>query len=237
MTVMATATRELSVNTLLQRAFQLAGLMPMEQAASGAQWDLRAAFGRDILEIVLDHVQAEGNITRDVALYDITLTSGTATYTLPSDTLAVSGMAMYCADPSTAATQLQCRSIDREDYQVISDKTQGGTPSMYYPARGSSVVLHLYMVPDTTGAVLTVQRQRLLADVSDAAATVDLERSWAKYLLWELAYHLAVAGGQEVQRCGFLRSGSEKAYASCKSTSTQSQSDQMHCSHDSGVSR
>ncbi len=91
------------------------------------------------------------------------------------------------------------------------------------------------MVPDTAGATLTVQRERLLADVSDGAATVDLERSWSKYLLWELAHHLAVAGGQEVARCGYLRSGADKAYAACKSTSTQSQPDQMWCAHDSGV--
>lgn len=235
MTVAATATRELDINTLLLRAFQLAGLMPMEAAASGAQWDARAAYGRDMLEMIVKHVQSEGNITRDVELYDVTLTAGTASYTMPSDTLSVSGTAMYCEDPAVDTTQLQVRSIDREEYQLKSNKEQQGLPTLYYPARGGSIVLTLWMVPDTTGAVLTVQRQRLLADNSTGGATVDLERSWAKYLIWELAHHFAVSSGAETQRCGYLRSGAKQAYDSCKLTATQSQPDQMYLDHDGGV--
>jgi hypothetical protein len=209
----------------------------MEQGASGTQWELRAAYGRDILETVLDHIQSDGNITRDMELYSVTLAAGQATYTMPATTLRVSGVAMYCEDPTTDTTQFQCNSIDRESYQIKTDKDQAGRPVQYYPARGGSVTLTLWMVPDVTGAVLTVQRQRLLADVSDPNATVDLERSWAKYLLWELAHHFALTGGQDVQRCGYIRSGADKAYALCKSTSTQSQPDQMYCAHDGGVSR
>src|SRR3990167_3982430 len=130
MTVMSTSTRELDINTILLRAFQLSSQMPMEASASGTQWEARAAFGRDMIEMVVDHIQAEGNITRDVELYNITLTDGTASYTMPSNTLRVSGHAMYAA--SSGDTQTQVTEMSREDYQVIGEKTTEGSPSRYW---------------------------------------------------------------------------------------------------------
>lgn len=233
MTVMSTATRELDINTILLRSFQLASQMPMEASASGTQWDARAAFGRDMLEMVVDHIQAEGNITRDVELYSITLTDGTASYTMPTDTLRVSGVAMYqetSSDPETQVTEMS-----REDYQVISDKDTEGSPSRYYATRGSSVVVYPYPVPDTSAATLVVQRQRLLMDNTSGTATVDLERSWVKWLVWEVAHQIAVASGLPEARCGYLRSGAEKLLASCKMTSQQGTSTQAYMMHDGGV--
>lgn len=233
MTAMSANTREIDINTLLLRAFQLAGLIPMEAAASGTQWEARAAYGRDILEMVVKAIQSDGNITTDMDMTEVTLEEGVAEYEMPAGTLRVQGLAMYAEDASDIQTQV--RTISRGEYQAIPLKDNPGRPTRYYAARGAVTTLFLYMVPDTTGAVLTIQRQRLLGDNTDPSASVDVERSWNKWLMWELAHHFAVAGGQEVQRCGYIRSNADNIYKACKSSADQGVSGQIHVVHDSGV--
>lgn len=233
MTVASTSTRELDITTLLQRAYQLATMMPIEQGASGAQWEARAAFGRDMLEMTVDNLQAEGLLTRDVETYDVTLTDGTAAYTLPATTIRVVGNAMY--QSASGQPWFPVRAMDREEFLAIADKTSEGSPTRYYQARTGTVVLNLWQIPDTTGATLRVQRQKLLADNNVGTATVDLERSWSKYLLWELAHHFAVSGGIEVQRCGYLHSKATDILKVCKRTTSQSLPSQMVLDHDGGV--
>lgn len=233
MTAMSASTREIDIDTLTLRAYQLAGLMPMEATASGVQWEARGAYARDMLEMIVKNIQAEGGVTTNIELYTVTLEAGEPSYAMPSSTLRVFGVAMY--RESSTTDELQVREMDRDEYQRISNKDEAGRPVRYYAARSSVITLNLWMVPDVDASTLVVQRERLLGNTTDPTASVDLERSWNKYLLWELAHHLAVSGGQEIQRCGYLRSGADKAYTACKSTSAQSTPGQIYVDHSGGV--
>jgi hypothetical protein len=92
------------------------------------------------------------------------------------------------------------------------------------------VQIFLWPNPDSAGTI-RFQRRRLLADTDLGSATIDLERHWIKYIEWELAHHLAVAAGLDVQRCGYMRSQAEKALKLAKGYSRQRTHTQMHLDH------
>lgn len=236
MTFQSTSTHEFDVKTLVLRAYQIATLMPLQATATGSDWSAKWSAAIDFLDVEVKAIQAEGNITTDMELYPITLTQGIGSYALPESTLRVQGLAMY--KQTSTDVEVQCRSMDREEYQRISNKTQQGRPVRYYPQRGiNDFEVVLWMVPDTTGATLTVQRQKLMADTSDPNATFSLERSWGKCLLYRMAHNLALASGVDVQRLSYLNARADDAYKLAKSTSTQDQPNQAYVSHDSGVRR
>ena len=230
MTIAATNTRELDLNALMLRAMQTAGIMAFEQVASGPQWDNRVKFGRDQLEFILDRLQAEGVILRDVERYPLTLTASTASYALPADTIDVLGDAMY--QSAAGESEFRVHPMDREEYHAITSKAEEGTPSRFWLERLSTCTLYLHQVPDTTGAVLYLQRKKLLADSSLGTNTPDLERYWHDYLQWELAYRFSISLPAEERM--LLKSEAQEAKAVAQTYAKQALPTVIALNHGTG---
>lgn len=189
---MSTNLRELSINDILIASAQMAGIMPLEMPATGAQWDARALFGRNQMKLILDKLPLEGVLVRNVEDTTVTLTAGLAEYALASDTIDVIGDGMWKATGQTV--EIPVRQVDREEWHRYPERTAQAIPIMMYVQRHAVVSLQLLPVPADAGTI-RVQRQRLLADTTDGNATPDLERHWIDYLQHELAARYAFSGG------------------------------------------
>lgn len=201
MTANSTTTRELDINKIVLRAYQQAGLADAQQPMVGADWDAKAAMARDFLETMLDSLHAEGVFARSVDFYDVTVTAGTATYSLPSSTLDVVGDATFVE--TGGSTELVVRPASREEYHTLSRKDAQGTPHMYYLHRMATLQIYLYLTPNKAGT-LKLQRHRLLGDADDGSATLDLQRYWTEWAIWSLAHKLSAAAKHSVQRLAYL---------------------------------
>jgi hypothetical protein len=218
MTVNSSSTRELDIDRLVMLAIQVAGVLPAGAARTGQQWNNLASQARDLLELQVDHMQTLGAFARSVELYDITVEEGVAEYALPSSTFSIQGDAQYLPEDSEASTFV--RLITRGEYLALTDKEATGHPVMFYPQLHGEISVLLWPVPATTGT-LTIQRNRLLADNNDGSKTLDLERFWGKYVLYELAHDIALANTMPPSKCGYLKSLATKTLESCKRQATQ----------------
>lgn len=217
MTVNASSTLELNITQVVKLALQTAGLAPAGVQTSGVQWENMARQGRELLDVLVDALQTRGAFARSVEFYDLDVTSGTSEYALPGTTVSVVGDGMFAPDGEDAQTVVRPTSMS--EYQLISDKTSSGRPTLYWAQLHATVSVILWPVPDADGT-LTLQRQRLLADNNDGSATLDLERYWTRYVMYMLAHDLAVANSLPVERCGYLNMMAERELTLCKSKAT-----------------
>lgn len=234
MTVNSTSTRELTIDTIVLRALQLASLRSAQEGASGADWDAQRRMALDYLEIEVDSLQAEGVFARSVSFTDVTTVASTTTYELASTVLDVVGDGQYLESGQTTGSTL-VRQISREQYMLISNKDAEGRPTQFYLERGATLTLYLWPVPSSAGT-LTLQQHRKLGDNNDGSATLDLDPYWAKYITWALAHVLATAAGLPVQQCGYLRSEAQRMLKIAKSYAHQRPDVQMQIDHRSGWS-
>lgn len=235
MTVASTNTRELNLDQLMRRAMQTAGIMAFESVidANDEQWRQRSAYGRDQLEFILDRLQAEGVILRDVVRYPLTLVAGTASYALPADTLDVHGDAMFQLDPT--ASESTVRPMDREEYHAISDKTSEGTPTRFWLERLGVCTVYLHQVPEA-GGTLYLQRKKMLADSKLGTNTPDLERYWHDYLQFELAYRYALASSLQADEKALLKAEAAEAKVTAQNYARQFVPSQIALDHRTGWS-
>lgn len=233
MTVAATSTAELNIGQIILQAYQQAGLMELSQSPSGPQWDARAAFARGCLTRTIQRLGAEGPFMRQVELYTLTLTAGTSQYTLPDDTIDVIGNAVY-NDGTDGAMDLAIRQIDREEWLQAPDKVSEATPFRMFINRGAIITVNLLEVPDTTDAVITLQRQKLAGDIKSNSDTPDLERYWADALVWELAHMVAFASSLPMDKCAYLKSMAKESRLLAMAKAQQQTPNQLVLNHHAG---
>lgn len=235
MTISTSIGRELDVDVIVRRSYQLAGLIPAEQGTSGPNWAQRSALGRDLLETIVDEIQTEGVFARSVSMTTVALTSGTYTYTLPSTVFDCVENGSYIAasesDLTKATAETPVIQKDREAWQVLGSKAATGRPIMFWTDRSVfPIQVNLWPIPNEAGHI-RFQTQRLLSDVEDSNVTVDLERYWVQYLLWELAHHLASAMSQPDAKCMRLQATAAQKRARAKAQSNQSVPSQIYLDH------
>lgn len=196
MTVSSSNTAELSINQLVRQALVAVGMMAPEQSMSGSQWNSRAAVGREHLQLILGSVQGKRFLVRQVENYTVTIAAGDGAeatpIVLPEDTLDVLGDGMW-AEPGQT-TEFPVKQVDRGRWHTYPDKASTSRPwAMYVEKLGALRVFLLQPAgADQAGAVLRLQRQKLLANMVQAGGnTPDLERSWHPYLVWKLAAFFA----------------------------------------------
>lgn len=233
MTTASTNLAELNIGQIILQAYQQSSLMELSQSPSGPQWDARAAFARGCLTRTIQRLGAEGPFMRQVEIYPLTLTAGTASYTLPSDTIDVLENAVY-NDGTANAMDLTIRQIDREEWLAAPDKVTQATPFRMFVNRGASVVVHLLQVPDTTGAIITLQRQKLAADIKSNSDTPDLERYWCDALVWELAHMVAFASSLPMDKCAYLKTMAKEARLLATDKAQQQTPNQLYLQHQTG---
>jgi hypothetical protein len=162
------------------------------------------------------------------------VTALNATVTLATSAMSMLGMAMFTETGFTE--ELPVMFIDLQTYQAIPEKTLTGKPAQGYFARQPTPTITLWPVPDVNGT-LTVQSHILAADVSNASETLDFERLWTAFFMWELAHQLAVSAGLDKADCGYLRSQAEKKLEVAKRYSKSNVPVQMRYAHKTPWSR
>lgn len=189
-------THEFRIDAIVEQALKLVGMMALEESASGPQWNLRAAFGRTQLEVILKTLPNEATILRRVEFYTVTLDAAEMgsqddPITLPEDTIDVLGDGMYLRSGDTSETRV--RQIDRETWHTSANKAEEGAPRrMFVDREGSSVKLYLLpLVTSSDIGTLRVMRNYLAANSTQGQYTPDAERYWMDYLQWELGSRFA----------------------------------------------
>lgn len=222
MTIASTRTRELDINRITLRAYQLAGLINESQGITAD----KGAFARDILGNIIDEMQSQGLRARAVEFRNVTLVAGTTSYTMGTDVLDVVGDAMYIdpdeADVNAAAGEIPIVMIGRDEWQLLSDKSATGRPTLFYVHRtGSPPVVKFWPTPDAdTDGTVRFQIHILAADSNDSSKTLDLERVFTQYITWELAHHICLANSLNNQARYYGEQARTKLEM-CKSFSAQ----------------
>lgn len=219
MTVSSNYSMEFQRDQLLLLALQATGAIEAGQDPEPA--DL--AMASNFLNLELQALQAEKVVLRTVERATLTLTAGTAEYTLPADTMDVQ------LGPSdqigtiipTTGSESAVASMTRAEYTDITDKTTSGRPTRAYVERLASITVTLWPVPDSTVTSLRYSRVRLLRDADDGAVTMDLARRWLKYVVYAVAVHLARAKSMGPAAIQDLRDEAELAKERCKEEDNQ----------------
>lgn len=239
MTISTTRTRELDIAKICQRAYQLTGLANESQNISAD----KLSFAKDIIETVLDDLEADGLRARAVAFETLPLVASQSAYALSADVIDVVGQIMYIPPGATdldhASGEVPLIAITREDWQLQVAKDATGRPLQYYAHRAASPV-ELRVWPTPTAAdlgTLRMQVHRLAADSSDASKTLDLERYWSLYIIWELAHHLAMANSLNMGRVQYFEGIAQKHLEKCKSYSAQKAPARLVVAHSTGWNR
>ncbi len=208
MTISATRVFELDINTIIRQAFRTAALANEHTVLSPE----KIGDAKEKLEFILDELSTEGLLDRMVTTETVTLVDGTDTYSLAASTLDVIGIA-------TMPEAMVLGATTREEMLVLRQTASEGPPSNYYVDR-STTPLSVQLWP-TPGAnedtvLLTFQVHRLRADSQTGSDTPDVERYFARYLIYALGHELALSGGRDPSACGYLRSRAEESLEKCK---------------------
>ncbi len=237
MTIGTTSDRELTAEKIVLRAYQVAGLQAVEQGIGGPNWTERFSFARDLLDTILDALQAEGVFAKHVALELVELTEGTYIYSLPASVFDVVENGSYIAEGqvvTAAQGETPVQQVDRETWQRLSSKASQSRPTMFWTRRDvSPPQVYLWPTPDEDGTI-RFQVHRLLADVTDGTVTIDLERYWTTWLIWELAFQLAEAHSQDDAKCARLATMAAEKKRLAKAQANQGVPSQIWLSHRTG---
>lgn len=227
MAINSSRTRLFSIATIVQRAYQIAGLMNPLESTSDPAWTAKAGMAADFLDMGLKAMQASSILEKHVYKPTVTIVAGTATYSLDTSILAVIETAMFSETGET--TQSAVSPIDRQAYQAITDKTSEGSPSRYWFDRYNHQI-SLWPVPDTAGS-LVLQAHRLIADGNDTQYDVELERHWTEYLVFDLAYKLCLANSLPLDRTSFFRVRADQLLREAQGYSKSSEPFWLYCAH------
>jgi hypothetical protein len=215
MTIAATPSTPVPINTLILLAYKRAGLLPVEATTAGANMPAKLAHAKSLLDVILDNLAVEGFVARTMAFYDLDLVAGTSTYTLTDTILDVHEDAMSFTD-AEPTVELVCQQIDFATYQTLTTKTsESPRPQLYVALRsGATVEVRLWPVPSEAGT-LRLKSVRLLGNNQTGTDTPDLQRYWLDALVWMLAYYVAVDSSLPLDRCQFLGSQAEAKKQAC----------------------
>lgn len=108
-----------------------------------------------------------------IDLYSLPLVQGTATYTLPAETILP--LDVYIV-PTGAGDRI-VYPVSRSDYAAYPNKTQQGAPNVYWFNRQITPVINFYLAPDAVGYTAKIYRVKQMQDANPTGAqTPDLAR-------------------------------------------------------------
>lgn len=226
MALNSTSNFELSVDSLLRRALQLAGVL--DATGTGDADDL--AMGRDFLGMEMDALQAEGIVLRKTERTTLPIVAGTSAYTLDADTIGVligqDNVAGTIVNSSNFETRVTA--ITQMDWVAnISDKTSTSSqPTWVVIERQATVNLTFHPIPDTN-VTFRYAKVRLPRDSDPGNATLDQARRWQKALCYACAWQLAQAKRQTDGTVGRLQGIAESEKKKARSTEVDQLSYQL----------
>ncbi|MEN6403577.1 MAG: hypothetical protein ABFD94_16670 [Armatimonadia bacterium] len=206
MTTSGTATFNMDLLEIVEEAYERCGV----EVRSG--YDLRTA--RRSLNLMFMEWASRGVNLWTVEQGSVPLVAGTATYTLPADTVDILEQTVRTGAGSSQA-DLTVPRISFPDYAVLSNKNVQGRPTQVYVNRQATApTVTLYPVPDTNGPYTFVYwRMRRIQDATDGVNTMDVPFRFIPCVVAGLAYHLCLKVPSAADRLNVLREQYDTAWA------------------------
>ena len=173
---------ELDVNDYIEEAFERCGL----EIRTG--YDVRTA--RRSLNLMFADWANRGLNRWTIDQSTLSLTSGTAVYTLPTDTVDILS-AVIRTGTGTSQSDTQITRISRDVYINIPSKNTQAQPSQWYVDRQITPQIKIWPTPDTS-YTLVYDRLTRIEDADSSINTLDVPFRFYPCLAAGLAYYLAM---------------------------------------------
>ena len=204
MATSGTATFNLTVNDVIQEAFDRIGGDPI------LGYDVRSA--RRSLNIMFSDWANRGYNQWTVELKDLSISQGTNEYTLDYDTIDIIN-----ANILDGSTEYSMTRLGINDYVAISNKTSQSRPTQFYLQRLNTPVVKIYPTPDQA-YTLRYYRMRKIQDITASTVNgveqnIDIPFRAFECMCAGLAYYMSKkrTGIQQAQRAE-LKLDYEQAY-------------------------
>jgi hypothetical protein len=199
---MATSTTSvfnLDVDEIIDEAFERAG---MGRAYSGS--DFRTA--RRSLNLLSQEFANRGVNLWTIEDATQALTSGTATYTLPADTVAILDYAIRTGT-GTGQVDTTISRMHVGDYASLSSKNTTGRPTQIYIERlRDAPQITMWPVPNNNTYTLVYYRVRRIQDSSNGGDyQYDAPTRFLPAVVAGLAYHIALKNPPAIERVPMLK--------------------------------
>ena len=207
MATSGTSSFNLDLADIVEEAFQRAG----SELRSG--YDMRTA--RVSLNLMFSEWANRGINLWTIDQGSIPLVSGTATYTLPADTVDIFEHAVR-SNAGVLAAQLDSviTRISAPVYAAIPNKLTKGQPLQIWVQRLATPQLTVWPVPDAAVYTLVYWRLRRIQDATDGTNTMDLPFRFLPAVVAGLAWHLSLKVPNGLERLGLLKQQYDEAFAS-----------------------
>lgn len=183
----------------------------IEDAASLAGTELRTGYDLRMARFALN-LLLQGWANRGFNLWTVTndtisLTNGTASYNLPTDTVDVIDVAVRTGT-GTSQSDITIRRIGVQQYLGIPNKTTPGRPVQYYVSRPiGTPTITVWPVPDLDSTyTLNFYYMRRMEDAGTTASlTFDTPVRFIPALVAGLAYQIALRKPELAERAASLK--------------------------------
>jgi len=171
---------------ILTAAIRLTGILPYGKQASA---DMIAATNVHFL-LVLDELQSDNIVRKQLERTTLSLVSGTAAYDLPTDVMDIELGSNDTAGTiygATGSAETQVTVISLGDYTKLTDKATSARPSRVLVERQALTKLTFWPVPDSSSLVFRYTKVRWLMQSETGAVNMDLRRNWTSYVVYAVA--------------------------------------------------
>jgi hypothetical protein len=179
MTTSGTRTFNLDVGELIEEAYERCGL----EVRTG--YDARTA--RRSLNLMFAEWANRGLNLWTVNQATITVTQGTATYTVNADHADILEMVLR-----RDGTDYEVERLSRGDYFLLPNKTTQGRPSQFYYDRQIAPKISVWQVPENSTDQLIYYYVRRIQDAGTMQNTTDMPWRFYPCMVAGLAYYLAM---------------------------------------------
>ena len=173
---------ELDVNDYIEEAFERCGL----EVRTG--YDVRTATRS--LNLMFADWANRGLNRWTIEQSTLSLTSGTATYSLPTDTIDILSAVIRTGTGSTQS-DTQITRISRDTFINIPSKNTEAQPSQWYVDRQIAPTIKVWPTPNTS-YTLVYDRLTRIEDADSSINTLDVPFRFYPCLAAGLAYYLAM---------------------------------------------
>jgi hypothetical protein len=184
MTTSGTSTFNLEFDDLINEAYERCGLETREG------FDMRTA--RVSLNLLFAEWANRGLNLWTIEQRSVTMVSGQAEYTLPSDTVNVLSAVIRTGSGQTQQ-DITIDRISQNEYLHLPDKNTMSRPSQFYVQRTISPKLFVYPAPDSSEPyIFRYYGVRRIEDTGGFTNTADIVFRFLPCLVAGLAYYLAM---------------------------------------------
>ena len=142
----------------------------------------------------------------------VSLVSGTAQYTLPTDTVDLLEQVIRTGSGSTQQ-DLTINRISVSTYASIPNKTTTGRPIQFWIERlVDAPRINVWPVPDSNDYTFKYWRMRRIEDAGAGVQTADMPFRFLPCLVAGLAYHIAMKVPELAQRVQMLKAAYEEEF-------------------------